>query len=365
MTSADNFEFAHQHRQEVVWMSQNTSTLPVHPAILEAIRTSVDAREFNLYPYRPGVFGLPEAIKADLGVDNFDVLLTNGGIEGEYIATRALLKPGDDVLSTDPSFLPIHDQITMTGAKAIEIDIYRKPYVLTPELANEALTPATEMLLVVDPNNPLGSGHTRAQLRGLAEIAQDHDLWLIDDITYRDFNPDHVLTSEFAPERTLFSYSFSKAPGLAGMRVGAVLGPPETVKALRKFDTNVLGVNVIAQRAALAALRTKSEWLPDVRRVCTANQKAIHEAVAKVEGALLPVYPAKANMFVIDVSATGVKPEDLEAKLLRDHLVHTRAGGYLSRKSGGKFLRVSFTVSKHACRTFTDAFPVVMEKLRG
>ncbi len=48
MTSKDNFEFAHEHRHEVAWMSQNTNTLPVHPSILEAIRTSADEREFNL-----------------------------------------------------------------------------------------------------------------------------------------------------------------------------------------------------------------------------------------------------------------------------------------------------------------------------
>src|SRR3972149_4414488 len=200
MTSKDNFEFAHEHRRDVAWMSQNTNTLPVHPSILEAIRQSVEEREFNLYPRKAGIFGLPEAIREDLGLEDVDMILTNGGIEGEYIATRALLKAGDEALSTDPSFLPIHDQVAMTGAKAVEVDIYRKPYVLTPEAAEPALTPATKMLLVIDPNNPLGSGYTRSQIKGLAEIARDHDLWFIDDITYRDFSPDHVRSEEHTSE---------------------------------------------------------------------------------------------------------------------------------------------------------------------
>ena len=248
MTSKDNFEFAHEHRREIAWMSQNTNTLPVHPAILEAIREGVDEREFNLYPRRAGVFGLPEAIKEDLGLDDVDMILTNGGIEGEYVATRALLKAGDEALSTDPSFLPIHDQVAMTGAHPIEVDIYRKPFVLTPELALESITPATKMLFLIDPNNPLGSGYARARVKGLAELARDHGLWLIDDITYRDFSRDHVLATDFYPEKTLFSYSFSKGPGLAGMRIGAILGPPDAIKSLRKYDTNVLGVNVLADR---------------------------------------------------------------------------------------------------------------------
>lgn len=364
MASIDNFEFAHQHRSEVAWMSQNTNTLPMHPAILDAIRASVDAREFNNYPFKRGIFGLPEAILEDLGLEGYDLVLTNGGIEGEYFATRALLKPGDEVVSTDPAFLPIHAQIEMCGAKPRAVDIYRKPYVLTPEWANEAVTPATRAVFLIDPDNPMGSGYTRSQVKGVAEVARDHDLVLVDDITYRDFNLDHVLASEFYPEKTLLSYSFSKAPGLAGMRVGAILGPTELMKQVKRFDTNPLGVNVVAQHAALAALRSKKEWLPGIRKACNANQRTIKAAVDRVDGATLPVFPSRANMFVIDVSQAGVNPEALEERLLHDHFVHGRAGSYLSKLNGGKFFRVSFTVPEKDAKRFADAFPKVMEQLR-
>src|SRR5947208_13088915 len=159
MTSKNNFEFAHEHRHEVAWMSQNTNTLPVHPSILEAIRTSADDREFNLYPRKAGISGLADAIREDLGLEDADMILTNGGIEGEYIATRALLKAGDEAHSTDPAFLPIHDQIAMTGAHAIEVDIYRKPYVLTPQLPLQPTTPAPQMLLSTDTNTPSAPDH--------------------------------------------------------------------------------------------------------------------------------------------------------------------------------------------------------------
>src|SRR2546423_12540105 len=365
MASKDNFKSAPERRREAAWMSQNTNTLPVHPEILAAIRQSVEEREFNLYPRKAGVPGLVEAIQEDLGLEGFDVLLTNGGIEGEYIATRSLLGPGNEVLSTDPSFLPIHDQVAMSEAKAIEVDIYRKPYVLTPEWANASITPATKMLLLIDPNNPLGSGYTRDRVRGLSDVVRDHDLWLLNDVTYRDFSKGHVLASAFYPEKTLTSYSFSKGPGLAGMRIGALVAPPggTVMKALRPFHTNVLGVNVLAQRAALAALRTKKEWLREVRATCERNQATIRRAVEKVDGASLPIYPSSANMFVIDLSETGVNPETVEERLLLDHLVHTRAGSYLSRRHGGKFLRVSFTVPEPDAKRFAEAFPAVMEAL--
>src|SRR5437763_15572800 len=107
MTSKDNFEFAHEHRREVAWMSQNTNTLPVHPSILEAIRTSADERELNLYPRKAGAAGLAEAIQEDLGLDDADMILTNGGIAGEHIATHQRRKAGEEARQLDPEYLPI------------------------------------------------------------------------------------------------------------------------------------------------------------------------------------------------------------------------------------------------------------------
>src|SRR5256884_8653105 len=159
MTSKDNFEFAHEHRRQVAGTSQNTNTPPVPPSILQAIRTSADDREFNLSPRKAGISGLADAIREDLGLDDADMILTNGGIEGEYIATRALLKAEDEALSTDPAFLPIHDQVAMTGAHAIEVDIYRKPYVLTPDLPPETNPARTKKLPPLRPNNPPRAGN--------------------------------------------------------------------------------------------------------------------------------------------------------------------------------------------------------------
>jgi aspartate/methionine/tyrosine aminotransferase len=361
----DFFEWAHRHRREVVWMSQNTNTIPLTPRLREAILRAVDDAEYNLYPYRPGVFGLQQAIKEDLGpsAEGYDVLLTNGGIEGLYMLNRALLKPGDEVISTDPGFLPIHNQVALSNARTVELDIYGEPWKLTAEAVNEAVGPATKALLLNDPHNPLGSSYDRREVKALAEIARDNDLYLVDDITYRDFNPDHVLTSEFYPEKSLLAYSFSKGAGLAGMRVGALVAPPDLVKTIKPYDTNVLGVNVLAQRAALAALEHKDEWHRQVLDICRQNQEIIQGAVKRTPGTFLPVFPSLANNFVIDVSERGVDTDALEGKLLYDHRIHVRGGRYLSKKSGGKFIRVSFTVAVEQCRRFEDAFPAAVEAL--
>ena len=363
MASIDNFEFAHNHRKQVVWMSQNTNTIPLSPKIVEAIKKSATEREYNLYGFKKGIFGLPEAIKDDLGLPDWDLQMTNGGIEGLYMVNRAFLSPGDVVISSDPSFMPIHEQVLMADAKVNELDIYHEPWKLTAEQVNGAVTPKTKILLLIDPNNPLGTGYSRQEVRALCEVAEDHNLLIIDDITYRDFNPLHTLASDFCPEKTIISYSFSKGAGLAGMRVGAVLALPEIMKSIRRFDTNVLGVNVLAQRAALAALETKKRWLPKLREICRKNQDIIKQAVSKVKDTHLPVWPAAANMMAIDIKETGVNPERVETMLLTDHYIHTRAGQYLSKRFGARFVRVSFSIPTEQVRKFAVAFPKVMKAL--
>ncbi|MEE8232204.1 MAG: pyridoxal phosphate-dependent aminotransferase [Thermoplasmata archaeon] len=360
----DLFAFAHAHREEVVWMSQNTNTIPIHPAIEEAVRDSLQSGEYRLYPYRPGVFGLPEAILDDLSLDGYEVFLTNGGIEALYAVQLAFLSDGDEILSTDPSFLPIHHQAEMSAARVVELPVYAEPWKLTAEAVEAAITEATRALLVVDPHNPLGITYTGDELRSLAEVAEAHHLLLLHDVTYRDFNRDQHLATTWYPDRTLLFYSFSKGPGLAGMRIGGVVGPPALIREVQAYDTNVLGVNVLAQRAGLAALDTKEEWLPRLRETCRANQDIIRRAVQKADGAYLPVFPSRSNSFVVDLQDTAIDPHRLEDRMIRDHRVHVRAGDYLSNRFGSSFIRVSFSVPREECERFPAAFLETVERLR-
>jgi aspartate/methionine/tyrosine aminotransferase len=344
-------------------MSQNTNTIPTDPSVIEAVTTAADERLYNLYPLRKGLFGLPEAILDDLGMSEQDVLITNGGIEALYILNRALLSEGDEVVATDPSFMPIHHQIGLSKATPVEIGIYKDSYKMTPEQVNEAITEKTKMLLLIDPLNPLGTDYRRDEVRAFSEIARDNDLWLVDDITYRDFSDDHTLSAEFYPEKSLTVYSFSKNCGLAGMRIGALLAPPDAMMDIVKYDTNVLSVNILAQTAALASLRTKDQWMSNVIRICRNNQEKIKSAVDKIDGAFLPVYPSYTNMFVIDTSELEIDPDKFETRILYDHNIFVRSGNYVSKKYGPNFVRVSFSVPEDQCDKFVEALGPTIESL--
>jgi len=361
----DPFVYAHKKEKEIVWMSQNTNQLETSPKIDEDIIEAVEEKKYNLYPHKQGILGLKDVLLEDLGLtEGFDALITNGAIEATYGLTRAMLNSGDNVIASDPSFMPIHHQVELCDAEMKEIDVYEDPYKMTVEEIKEQIDDNTEMILLIDPLNPLGSSYDRDEVKAICDIVEDEDLWIIDDITYRDFALNHTLTTEFVPERTLLVYSFSKNCGFAGMRLGGLIMPDKVSDHLHKYRTNVLSANVLAQVGAKTALETKDQWLDDMLEQSRKNQRLIKECVEGIADVFLPVYPSNTNMFAIDIGGTGISPESLQEKLLYEHDVFVRSGTYVSKSSGEDFIRVSFTVPEEGVRRFVDVLPDVIEELR-
>ncbi|HEV2165363.1 MAG TPA: pyridoxal phosphate-dependent aminotransferase [Thermoplasmata archaeon] len=362
----DAFRYAHEHRDSVVWMSQNTNHLVPPSIVRDAVEEALRERRYEGYPYASGLPELAERVVADLGLPkDSQVQISAGGTEALYMLTRALLAPGDEVVASDPSYLIIHKFIELSGARTKNLDIYAPPYRLTAERVAEAIGPKTRMILLIDPLNPLGSGYPEAEVRAIAEIAHDRKLWLVNDVTYRDFAEAPTLAYPYAPEQTLTVWSVSKNCGMAGLRLGGLAGRPEVVRPVARFNTNDLGVNILAQVAALSALRSKSGWIGAVRAQTRSNQERIRSVVAGVPGTALPVYPSQANMFVIDLAGAGLSPEALHRELLLEHGVFLRAGSYLSPKFGHRFIRASFSNPPADLERFAKAFPAAVEKLRA
>ncbi len=361
----DPFKYAHEREDEIIWMSQNTNELETSPLIQREIMSAVKSKKYALYPHQQGLLGLRETLLKDLGLEEgFGGIITNGAIEGGYFLSRAIFNEGDNVIASDPSFMPLHHQIRLCGAEPKELYVYKDPYHMTVDQINEAVDDSTKAILLIDPLNPLGSSYTREEVKGVCEIAEDNDLWLIDDITYRDFAYEHTLATEFVPERTFLIYSFSKNCGFAGMRLGALITPDHIFDEISRWRSNPLSANILAQVGAKVALETKDQWLPQMLEQSRKNQKIIKKAIDNTDGVHLPVYPSNTNMFVIDIQETGLNPDDIQEVLLKDHDIFVRGGTYVSTKAGGNFVRISFTVPEPQVKIFAEIFPEVIEKMR-
>src|SRR5215469_14992056 len=105
----DAFRYAHEHRTEVVWMSQNTNHLVPPEIARRAVETALAERVYEGYPYAPGAPELKQLVLDDFRAPaGTGCLVTGGGTEALYMLTRALLAPGDEVIASDPSYLIIH-----------------------------------------------------------------------------------------------------------------------------------------------------------------------------------------------------------------------------------------------------------------
>jgi aspartate/methionine/tyrosine aminotransferase len=310
------FEIRNQHFDRLfntpglMWLGQNTNHFHPHPAVRQAMIDAIDREEYHAYAPPAGLEELRAMILKDLGLRDESVLVTDGAVEALYNVCHTLSEPGVDFVTTDPGWKWPKDFARAAGARVIEIPIYQPEtgYKLTVAQLEAAVTDKTRIIYLVDPNNPLGVCYSAAEIEAFTKIARKVGAYFLHDCTYFHFADNHTLAAKFYPEKSVTIYSFSKWLGLAGLRVGAVVAHPDLIERLAAAPPNNLGCNVISQRAAIAGLKIKNEWFPEINRRQRRNQAEIVKAVGKVHGMSVAVYPSQANFLVVECIDAGVKP---------------------------------------------------------
>ncbi len=346
----------------LVWMGQNTNHIPMHPKVREALHAAIDDESFHAYAPPAGIEALRQGIVADLGLDGFSALVSDGAVAALGTACRALCRPGRRFVTTDPSWKWPLLFARQAGMEIVEIPIYgaEHGWRLSPARLAEAVDDKTDIIYLVDPNNPLGTCATPEEIEGIAAVARRSGATLIHDSTYRDFADRHTLAARFYPEGTVTAVSFSKWLGLAGLRLGALVARPELLERIGASSMAPLGANVVSQKAALAGLAVKKEWMATVQEIQRANQATVKRAVDRIPGMSVAVYPSQANFLVVECEATGLKPEAIVAALA-EHGIQVRQGAYHTARFGHRFIKVSTTVP----REWADALAAVLPEAVG
>jgi aspartate/methionine/tyrosine aminotransferase len=325
----------------------------------------LQTKEYCKYPPPEGFPELKKLILQDLDLEDFDVLITAGGTESLYLCISNILKPNDSIITCDPGYLIIDDFGSRFSNEVISVPIYsdENDYKLTPDLVKKYMNENTKIIVLIDPLNPLGSSYTEEEMKEFAKIATENDIYLLHDITYRDFAKKHFLAAKYAPNHSITIYSFSKVFGLAGMRIGSIIGTPNLINSVRTVLINDLGTNVISQAGAIAALKSKKKWIENVTTTTRNNQKIIKKVIDEIKGVFIPVYPSNSNMLAIDLKKTNIDPKDL-ADYLLEKKIFTRQGTYTSKRFGDNYLRVSFSIPDYQVEIFADEFKKAVEFLR-
>jgi aspartate/methionine/tyrosine aminotransferase len=350
----------------LMWLGQNTNHFPAHPAVKQAMMESLANEEWHAYAPPAGMEELRQLIRADLGLPDHAVLVTDGAVAALYTVCRTLAEPGVTFVTTDPGWKwPMQFSIA-SGAQVIEIPIYdpAQGYGLTPAQLEAAVDERTRIIYLVDPNNPLGVCYTAAEIEAFTKIARKVGAYFVHDCTYRHFADEHTLAAKFYPEKSITIYSFSKWLGLAGLRVGAIVAAPEIVERLASAPPNNLGSNVVSQRAAIAGLKIKDAWFPEINRRQRRNQAEIKGAVDRVPGMHVAVWPSQANFLVIEVIGAGITPEQLVAAYNAEGIM-IRQGTYHTPRFGHRFVKVSTTVPEAWADAFVERLPTMVERARA
>lgn len=351
--------------KNLIWMGQNTNHLHDENFIRDAMIKAVESKDYCKYPPPEGLNELKDLVLEDLGLEDMDLVITAGATTALYYCMSDLLTEEENAISPDPGYLIIDNFASRFAKEVKSVPIYNEEcgYKLTPDLVRENIDENTGLIILIDPLNPIGGAYTEEEIKEFAEIAKENDLFLLHDITYRDFAQEHYLAANYAPDNTITVYSFSKIFGMAGVRVGALISTHEVMNSIRQVLIDDLGTNVVAQYGAIAALKSKPEWIDYVKDTTFNNQKIIKEAVDKCDGCFILRYPSDGNMMAIDLSGAGINPKVM-SKYLLERNVFTREGEYTSKRFGDKYLRVSYSVPPEDVKVFAREFVDAVEVLR-
>lgn len=302
-------------RDRALRLDFNENTHAPSPRVREALGT-LTLESFTIYPERAPV----EAVVAEhLRLKPEQVLLTNAVDEAIHIVTFTFLEPGDEVLFAVPSFFMYDVNAAAMGAvlKRVQMDeTLAFPY----ERILAGITPQTKLIILCSPNNPTGTTVSREQIHTIAHAAP-HAVILVDEAYFHFFGEtvmDDLRDTAPAevPKNLIVARTFSKAYGLANLRVGLLAGPTDLIAHMRKA-ASPYNVNGVALRAVQACVGDTEyiDWYVDQIRTGRARiQKALDHM-------RVPHWPSAANFVLMQI---GPRHKDLVAAarargvLLRD-----------------------------------------------
>ncbi|MBD1214405.1 MAG: pyridoxal phosphate-dependent aminotransferase, partial [Dolichospermum circinale Clear-D4] len=250
------------------------------PAHIKAAASKALAEGKTKYGPAAGEPKLREAIARKLKNDNGlnykpeNVIVTNGGKHSLYNLIVALIDPGDEVIIPAPYWLSYPEMVTLVGGKSVIVETDASTgYKITPEQLKQAITPKTKLFVLNSPSNPTGMVYTAAEIKALAQVIVDADIYVVSDEIYEKIlydGAEHISIGALGEEifnRTLISNGFAKGYAMTGWRLGYLAGPVEIIKAASTIQGHsTSNVCTFAQYGAIAALEGSQDCVEEMRQ---------------------------------------------------------------------------------------------------
>jgi len=326
---------------------------PAHvlDAVFEALRADPGASKYSLQPGMPALRAVVAAqLKAEKGIDadpGAEVAIMVGAMEALLCAMLTLVDDGDEVLVPEP-YYPSHvEQILLAGGAPVLAPLRPEDWGLDVEGLRQRVTAKTKAVVVNTPHNPTGANFREQDLRALADLALEHDLYVICDDTYDYlvYDGGSAFSLGSIPElrdRLVLVSSFSKRYALTGWRVGYVYAAPALLNEMLKVhDCATICAPTPAQYAALAALAGPQAIFAGFREALQARRDLLCDRLDRLGPRFSFIRPAGAFYLLLRCDIPGIDSRELAIRLIREAKVITIPGGSFG-PSGESHLRLSF-----------------------
>ena len=257
-----------------------------------------------------------------------NIIVTNGGKYSLYNFIQAFIETGDEVIIPAPYWLSYPEMVKLADGKPVIVDtLAENNYRITPEQLKQAITPQTKLFILNSPSNPTGTVYTPEEIRTLAQIIIDHDLWVVSDEIYENILYDdikHLSIGAISPEifeRTVTCNGFAKSYSMTGWRIGYAAAPVEIIKAMTKIQGHsTSNVCTFAQYGAVAALESSQACVQEMLAAFAQRREVIYQGIQAIPQLNCPK-PDGAFYVFVDISATGLKSLEFCDRLLESQQV--------------------------------------------
>ena len=324
--------------------------------IKDAAKKAID-EGYTKYTHNAGYIETREALAKKLKRDNnieadpeTELICTAGGMGALVTTHLVLLNPGDEVIYPDPGFVSHFAHIKLAEGIPVPIQLKKElGFGRSAEDVASKITPKTKMLVLNSPNNPTGGVISNKELKQIAEVCIENDIYVIADEAYEQFRyveeePLFIGSLPGMKERTVSIFSLSKTYAMTGWRIAVATGSSKIIGAMTKLQEHIIAMpTTIAQKAAEAAAIGPQDCVVDMLKTFRKRRDLITRGLNSIDG--VDLQPPGGAFYVFpDVSAFGIKSYDLVHQILKETSVATIHGTAFG-KFGEGFLRLCYAVS--------------------
>ena len=329
----------------------------------DVVQSAIDAlqRGETAYTRSQGSVSLCQAVSTHLQTLNIqsdpeDVVITPGCKQALLYSLMATIRPGDEVLLLAPAWPSYDGMIRIFGGVPVHVPVQRPSYHPDFDALEASVTERTKAIMLNSPNNPTGAVYSPEEVEKIAQFADKHDIWIVDDMIYStlvwsEHNYTSPINSGGGENRTITIGGWSKGWAMTGWRMGWITGPTEFMEAVKTCQTSAAThIPTFLMPAGEVALGLKEET-EEMAKSFAERRMVMHVGLNNLPGVKAPE-PEGAFYILADITGTGMSDIEFADRALAEARVQLIPGSLM--EGGEGLVRLSYATSLENIREGID-----------